>query len=160
MSDNARELIKKRKQERRLLSEKTKLDLENNGGMPARSIGTHLALIHDDGDPLRVRGEWGTKYNDEDLEEEPLPLPKPKTEEELEIEEKLKVVRKSATLHRDVDKMMQFNYKLSDWDEEAEEKRKAVEARKIADMRKREELESTRLKRVKLSFLLGIIFHV
>lgn len=154
MPDNAQELLKKRKQERAMMREKTKLEMENNGGvMPTRSIGTHLALNQDDGDPLRVRGEWGTKYNDEEEEEELPAAPKPKSKEELEIEEKLSSLRKSATLHRDVlqDRMMQFNYKLSDYDEEAEERKKAVEARKVADMKKREELEASRLLRVSCS---------
>ena len=145
MSDNASVLIKKRKQERITLRQKT-MDLiyMNGGRMPRRQLAHSAKSAIDE----EVTGQFGNHYNNE-KDDDYLPRPRPKTQNELEFEEKINEIRiNQSTPYMSRDVLVKVNYKLSDFDEEAEEKKKAFEARRLADLKKREINEEKRLRKV------------
>ena len=148
MPDNAEELVKKRKKERLLLKQKTMMEIQTGARQPIvqRSIGSALCLQNDDGDPFKVRGSYGNTYHD-DIDPDYQPEPKPKTKEEIEFEEKINALRMSASLV-EKDELTIINYKLSDYDEEAEERKAQIREKMLAEQRKREIIEEKRLRKV------------
>jgi hypothetical protein len=149
MSDNALELIKRRKKERALLRQKTLMDAEMNGG--SRNGGMSEIDFSRDIDDTAVTGQglFGRKYQAESQNQDRSPSPvRVKTQYELEIESRMEKINALSEMKVAKNDLMVVNYMLSDYDEVAEELKRAREEKRIQEQKKREAQEMARLQKV------------
>ncbi len=148
MADNAQELIRRRKKERAMLRQKTLLEAEMNGGMISDRFKEEEMSRDADESAVTGQGVFGRKYQSEIQERSP--SPRIKSQYELDIESKMEKINELNRVKVVKNDLLKINYKLSDFDEEAEEVRKALEEKRIKEQKKREAQEMARL--IKVSF--------